>query len=299
VIVRGVSVHYAPGYRLSARDGTRGALACLLAAAVVCAACGKTREEAFGSKVEAGAASPDDAAAPDSGADQRPVIDAGYGGEPPPLTANVTLHVAGDSTAAIFPSTDPTGRVGWASVLQPFFGDGVRVNDAARSGRSSKSFIDEGFWTTLKAQIQPGDYVFIQFGHNDEKFEDQTRYTDPATTFRDYLRTYIGESRVRGGFPVLLTPISRRQFSGTMVASTHGNWPAAIKVVGEETGTPVIDMEDKTRTLLMSLGPVDSIPLFAQSDTTHLSAIGAPMVAALAVDGIRELGLPLGERLLP
>jgi lysophospholipase L1-like esterase len=226
-------------------------------------------------------------------------IDAGFGGPPPPLTANVKVHVAGDSTAAIFPPTDPTARVGWAAVLQQFFTDGVQVNDAARSGRSSKSFIDEGFWSSLKAQIQPGDYVFIQFAHNDEKVGDVARYTDPATTFREYLKTYIRDTRIAGGFAVLLTPISRRQFAGAAIVATHGAYPAAVMAVGLETGTPVIDMTEKTRLLFESLGPVASIPLFAVADETHLSAQGAPEVAKLAVAGIRELGLPLVERLVP
>jgi lysophospholipase L1-like esterase len=217
----------------------------------------------------------------------------------PPLTANVTLHVAGDSTAAIFPASDPTGRVGWAAVLQQFFTTGVTVNDGAQSGRSSKSFIDEGFWATMKAKIHSGDYVFIQFAHNDEKSEDPARYTDPATTFRTYLKTYISDTRAAGGFAVLLTPISRRQFSGTQIKPSHGAYPAAVIAVGQETGTPVIDMTEKTRIFLEAVGPTNSIPLFATDDNTHLSAKGAPEIAKLAVQGIRELGLPIAQRLAP
>jgi lysophospholipase L1-like esterase len=231
-----------------------------------------------------------------AGTDPGP-IDAGFGGDAPPLTANVTLHVAGDSTAAIFPATDPTARVGWAAVLQPFFTAGVVVDDAARSGRSSKSFIDEGFWDALKAKIKPGDYVFIQFAHNDEKVGDVARYTDPATSFRDYLKVYIRDTRLAGGFAVLLTPIARRSFSGTMIVQTHGAYPAAIMAVAQETGTPVIDMTEKTTALLESLGPAATVPLFATGDDTHLSAVGAPQVAQLVVDGIRELQLPLVDRL--
>jgi lysophospholipase L1-like esterase len=211
----------------------------------------------------------------------------------------VTLHVAGDSTAAIFPASDPTGRVGWAAVLQQFFTTGVQVNDAAQSGRSSKSFIDEGFWTTLKAKIKRGDYVFIEFAHNDEKSDDPARYTDPATTFRTNLKLYISDTRAAGGFAVLLTPISRRQFSGTKIVQSHGAYPAAVIAVGMETGTPVIDMTEKTRIFLEGLGPTATVPLFATDDNTHLSAKGAPEIAKLAVQGIRELGLPIAQRLAP
>ena len=217
----------------------------------------------------------------------------------PPLTEDVTLHVAGDSTAAIFPETDPTKRVGWAAVAQQFFTAGVTVDDAAQSGRSSKSFIDEGFWTSLKTRIHPGDYVFIEFGHNDEKVDDPARYTDPATTYRSYLKTYISETRAAGGFAVLLTPISRRKFASGKVTPSHGAYPAAVLAVGSETGTPVIDMTTRTAVWLETLGPIDSIPFFAADDTTHLSALGAPEVAKLALQGVRDLEFPIAQRLLP
>ena len=243
----------------------------------------------------------DDAAVTDGGGGdvlQPGSIDAGVGGPPPPLTENVTLHIAGDSTAAIFAASDPTMRVGWGAVLQPFFATGVTVDDAARSGRSSKSFIDEGFWASTRGQIHPGDYVLIQFAHNDEKVGDTARFTDPATTFPEYLKVYIRDTREAGGFAILLTPIVRRQFSGNAIVQTHGNWLAAIAAVAAQTGTPLIDMTAKTRVLLEGLGPVDSLPLFAVGDNTHLSAVGAPMVAALAVEGFRELQLPIVERLV-
>jgi lysophospholipase L1-like esterase len=209
----------------------------------------------------------------------------------------VTIHIAGDSTAAIFPPTDPTARVGWGAVFQQFFGAGATVDDAARSGRSSKSFIDEGLWAALKAKIRPGDYVLIQFGHNDEKATDPTLYTDAATTFRDYLGTYVADTRAAGGFPVLLTPIARRQFSGATIVNTHGAYPAAVIDVGAATGSPVIDMTAKTTTWLEVLGPSASLPMFATGDNTHLSALGAPQVGQLVVDGIRELHLSLVARL--
>ena len=225
--------------------------------------------------------------------------DLGFGDPPPALPATVTVHIAGDSTAAIFPPDDATLRVGWGAVFPEFFGAGVVINDAARSGRSSKSFIDEGFWEAVRVQIQPGDYVFIEFAHNDETVDDPLRFTDPATTFRDYLRMYIDDTRAAGGFAVLLTPISRRNFDGLLIQDTHGDYPEAVIAVGQETGTPVIDMTEKTRIFLEALGPVDSVPLFAVDDRTHTVASGAREMAGLVVEGIRELGFPLAERLLP
>lgn len=234
-------------------------------------------------------------AANDVGGDAR----ARDAGALPALPQTLTLHVAGDSTAAIFPASDPTRRVGWAAVLQPFFAAGVKVNDAAQSGRSSKSYLDEGLWKALKAKVKAGDYVFVEFGHNDEKSEDATRYTNPATTFRENLTLYVTETREAGGVPVLLTPISRRQFTGSKVVATHGAYPAAVTAVAMQTNTPLIDMTERTRVWLESLGPTNSVAMFATDDNTHLSAKGAQEVAKLAVQGIRALGLPLAERLAP
>jgi lysophospholipase L1-like esterase len=217
----------------------------------------------------------------------------------PPLGSMVTVHVAGDSTAAIFPATDATMRVGWAAVLDPLFDSTVTVDDAALSGRSTKSYIDEGAWSTLQAKIKTGDYLFIEFGHNDEKTDDPTRYTDPATTYRDNLRTFINGARARGGVPVLLTSICRRQFSGNTVTGTHGAYTTAVFAVGQETGTPVLDMETRTKNWLMALGPTASVAMFATGDNTHLIMPGAVEVAKLAVAGIRALGLPLAARALP
>jgi lysophospholipase L1-like esterase len=231
----------------------------------------------------------------DAGADRQ----VGDAGGLPALAASVTLHVAGDSTCAVFPASDPTHRVGWAAVLQTFFGTGVQVDDAAVSGRSSKSFLDEGLWKALEAKLQPGDYVFVEFGHNDEKSDDPARYTDPDTTFRTNLKTYVSETRAAGGISILLTPISRRKFSGTKIVPTHGAYPAAVMAVAAETGTPLIDMTERTRVWLESVGPTASVALFATGDDTHLSAQGAREVAKLAVQAMRELDLPIAARLLP
>ena len=217
----------------------------------------------------------------------------------PSLPAMVTIHIAGDSTAAIFPATDATMRVGWGAVLDPLFDSTVTVDDAALSGRSTKSYIDEGAWTTLQAKIKTGDYLFIEFGHNDEKSDDPARYTDPATTYRTNLKTFINGARARGGVPVLMTSICRRQFSGSTVTGTHGAYTTAVFAVGQETGTPVVDMETLTKNWLMMLGPTASVAMFATDDNTHTNMQGAVAIAKLAVTGIPALGLPLAARALP
>ena len=202
-----------------------------------------------------------------------------------------TIHIAGDSTAAEFPPADP--RVGWGAVLGAEL-DGVRVNDAARSGRSSKSYFDEGHFQRLEAQLAPGDLVLIQFGHNDEK-DDPARRTDAATSFRDNLRRYVSASRARGAVPVLLTPICRRRFTGARVTQSHGDYPDATRAVAQETSTPVVDLTSKTAELLERFGPDTSKQLFAPDDNTHLSPEGAHTVARLVVEGLLELGFELKQ----
>lgn len=227
-----------------------------------------------------------------------PIVDPGLGGDPPVLGESARVHIVGDSTASVFPADDPTGRVGWGVRLPEYFDDTITIVNQAQSGRSSKSFYDEGFWGTTKSLIREGDYVFIQFGHNDEKFEDLTRYTDPATSYRDYLHIYIGESRKLGAFPILLTSISRLQFVGDAIRPTHGNYPTAVKEVAAATNTPVIDMESKTAELFMMWGPAEGQNYFATADQTHTNAEGAFAVAGLVAEGIDELMLPLRARLV-
>lgn len=200
-----------------------------------------------------------------------------------------TLFIIGDSTAAIFPASD--ARVGWGAVLGAELAN-VQVNDAARSGRSSKSFFDEGHFREVEAALAPGDLLLIQFGHNDEK-DDPARHTDATTTFRDNLRRYINAARAHGATPILLTPISRRRFDGARVAPSHGDYPNGTRAVAAETQTPLIDMTQKTEQLLESFGPVASEQLFAPGDNTHLSPQGAQAVARLVVAGLRDLGFNL------
>lgn len=203
-----------------------------------------------------------------------------------------TLHVAGDSTAAEFPEGDP--RVGWAAVLASEL-SGVAVNDAARSGRSSKSFRDEGHWSRVLQRLDAGDLVLIQFGHNDEK-ADPARHTDAATSFRENLRRYVTETRASGGVPVLLTPIARRRFDGPRVQQTHGDYPEATRVVARETGTPLVDMTARTTRLLERYGPDASARLFAPDDNTHLSPEGAHAVARLLVGELVSARLGVAAR---
>ena len=218
----------------------------------------------------------------------------------------ITVFTIGDSTMSIF--SLPDLRVGWAQVLSEFFTSDIKINDAARSGRSSKSFIDQGYWNGVINQVKAGDYVVIQFGHNDEK-TDAALHTDPYTTYTANLKKFIDETKAKGGNPILCTSIVRRYFnSDGTVKFSHGNYPDAVRKLAIEMNIPMVDMELKTKALVESFGPDSSKQLYnyvapgvssnypnGNSDDTHLNKVGAQKVAELFVDGVKELQLDLAS----
>ncbi|HRE89897.1 MAG TPA: rhamnogalacturonan acetylesterase, partial [Myxococcota bacterium] len=128
---------------------------------------------------------------------------------------------------------------GWGMAVQDLLRPPATVENHAASGRSTKSFIAEGRWDKVRAGLMTGDFVLIQFAHNDEKKEDPKRYTDPATSFRDNLRRFIRETRERGATPLLATPVSRRKFNAQgKLTPTHGAYPDAVRAVASEEQVP-------------------------------------------------------------
>ena len=129
------------------------------------------------------------------------------------LASSFTVHLMGDSTMAekdLKGGTNP--ERGWGMMFQNFLDGDVRVANYAKNGLSTKSCIDKGIWDKVFAAVRPGDYVFIQFGHNDSKASDTTRYAAPFGAYQDNLRRFIDGTREKGGTPVLLTPVARRWF---------------------------------------------------------------------------------------
>ncbi len=223
----------------------------------------------------------------------------------------ITVYTIGDSTMANKDTANRNPERGWAQALQQFFDAGrVVVENHAVNGRSSKSFFDEGRWTPIVDKLKPGDYVFIQFGHNDEKSEDPKRYTDPNGSYRDFLTMYVNDTRAKGACPVLMTSIARRKFDGGMPIDTHGAYLTAVRELALKLDVPMIDMAERTRKTLLSIGPEESKRMFlwlqpGQSpkhpdglkDDTHLNEFGAYRIAQMAVGGMQELNLPLTEYL--
>ncbi len=220
------------------------------------------------------------------------------------------IYMIGDSTMAN-KSERSIPEYGWGQVLQNFFNDSIVVDNHAKNGRSSKSFIDEGRWEKVITQVQKGDYVIIQFGHNDEK-PDSARYTSPFGTYKKNLKKFINETKEKGGIPILCTSIVRRHFNkdGTL-KNTHGDYLSAVKQVAEETGVYFIDMEAKTKKLVEKMGPEKSKQIYlfiepgiyplrpgGKEDSTHLCQLGAFTVAGLAVTGMKELDIPVARYLV-
>lgn len=218
----------------------------------------------------------------------------------------ITIFLAGDSTMAQ-KLTEKRPETGWGEKLGSFFQDGkVTIENRAQNGRSTRTFIEEGRWQAIVAQVQQGDYVFIQFGHNDESKEKVDRYTPPAD-YRNNLVKFITEVRGKQGFPVLLTPVMRRRFDRNgVLQDTHGEYPGIVRSVAMEYRVPLIDLHRSSAKVLEVYGPEESRKLFLQlkpnenpnypkgvEDNTHFNPVGAEVMASLAVAGIRESKLGL------
>ena len=233
-----------------------------------------------------------------------------------------TIFMIGDSTMANKPLDGDNPERGWGQMLPGFFTEDIRVDNHARNGRSSKSFIDEGLWEQVRTQIRKGDYVFIQFGHNDEKPKPD-RHTDPGTTFDANLRRFVEETRAKGGIPVLFNSIVRRNFfdnknavtdddlrrekvegtslEGDTLIDTHGAYLESPRRVAAELDVPFVDLNRLTHDLVQDMGREASKSLFCwvpantcaacpkgRQDNTHLNVCGARRVARLAVNALAE-----------
>lgn len=146
---------------------------------------------------------------------------------------------------------------GWGEYLQQYVSRKVRIENRAINGRSTRSFLAEGRLTDMERDFIPGDFLLIQFGHNDQKLEDPLRYTEPHTEYRRNLQVFIDSARSRGSFPVLLTSVSRRRFTrdGEPDPQAVGLYPQVMREVAVETGTPLLDIFPPPSSSTADLGP--------------------------------------------
>ena len=214
-----------------------------------------------------------------------------------------TIHLMGDSTMAEKDLSDGKLERGWGMMFPNFVDDTFRVINYAQNGRSTKSFIDKGLWDMVEYALQPGDYVFIQFGHNDAKADDPDRYAPAFGAYQENLRTFIRGAREKGATPILLTPVARRWFkNGKLDRNCHTDYPAAMKQVAEEMGVTLLDITTPTLDWIESIGDEASKAYFmistGKDDNTHTVASGARKVTEIVCDALKKQVPAIGEHLV-
>ena len=224
----------------------------------------------------------------------------------PPKKTKVWL--IGDSTMSIkdkraYPET------GWGMPFAGFFDSTVEVDNRAKNGRSTRTFIKEGLWQSVADNLAEGDYVFIQFGHNDEVKTKASYSTEEEFTAN--LERYISEARIKKAIPVLITPVARRKFDSLgRIQGTHDVYAALVRTVAKKTNVPLIDLDLKSQSLLQQLGTEHSKLLFnylepgehpnypgGKKDDTHFSELGARKMAEIVLAEIRNLKLDLANHI--
>jgi lysophospholipase L1-like esterase len=225
------------------------------------------------------------------------------------LPKHITVYLAGDSTMAdkeakAYPET------GWGMPFHNFFDNTVTVKNIARNGRSTKTFITGGLWKAITDSLKKGDYVLIQFGHNDEVPTKKSFTTEDEFTAN--LTRFIKDVRSENSKPVLITPVARRKFNPAgQIEATHEVYAAIVRKVAAEQHVPLIDLDRESQALLQKAGPEESKRLFnhlrpgehpnypdGKADDTHFSELGARKMAEIVVSGIRALQLDLAKRII-
>ena len=227
----------------------------------------------------------------------------------PDTSSHPTLFLVGDSTMADQPEHKYPEH-GWGQMLPEFLTPGIRLQNHAMNGRSTKSFRDEGRWQAVMDQLTEGDMVVIGFGHNDQKSQDPSRYAEPWTDYRANLTRYINEARSKGAEVILVNSIRRRHFDDQgALQETLGDYPAVARQVAKEMSVPLVDLNQLTAEWLTGAGPAASIQLYmhtapgqyanlppeGKQDNTHLQVEGARQVAGLFVADVKRQQLRLAK----
>jgi len=210
----------------------------------------------------------------------------------------VNIWLIGDSTMAP-KSAKAYPELGWGEGLADYVTNQAKVHNLAVNGRSSLSFINEGRWQAVYDSLQKGDYVIIQFGHNDEK-TDAARHTEPFGSFKQNSQKFIDEARKKGAIPIVCSSIVRRHFDAAgNLKDTHGDYITGAAQIARETNTAYVNMEALTRKLVSGMGPEKSKDIFlftdSKQDSTHLNVAGAGIVAGLFVEEAKAQRLPIAS----
>lgn len=217
------------------------------------------------------------------------------------LSPKPIVYLVGDSTMASKPLEDNPER-GWGQLLPEFFNDEVLIENHAMNGRSTRSFIYEGRWDSLMDKVKEGDYVIIQFGHNDESPKKTDRYCTPLE-YKYNLTRFIKDVRSKGASPILCTSIERRKFDENGVfQNTHGDYPGYVRELAVQLNVPLVDMQKKSEKVIREHGMEGSKKIFlhirpgeykslpeGKEDNTHFSENGARLMAGLFCEGLNEI----------
>ena len=240
-----------------------------------------------------------------------------FGGEHPsvreisiaPAHDPVTVYLAGNSTV-VDQAVEPWAA--WGQMIPRFFQPGsVVVANHAESGETLKAFIGEHRLAKVLTRLKRGDYLFVEFAHNDQKAG--SSHVEPFTTYKEYLGKFIDEAQSRGATPVLVTSMHRRSFDSTgHIVNTLGDYPAAMRQLADERHVALVDLNAMSKLFYEALGPMQSTKAFVHypagtypgqatelKDDTHFNNYGAYELARMMVEGLRASGLPLARLLLP
>jgi lysophospholipase L1-like esterase len=224
----------------------------------------------------------------------------------------ITIYMIGDSTMCTYQARQwPV--TGWGMPFANYFDSGVTIDNRARGGRSSRTFLEENRWQPIVDSLKEGDYVFIQFGHNDEAKEPQyaARYTS-VPDYKTNLIKFITDTRAKKASPVLVSPVSRRSFDKEGNAKeTHADYTKAVLEIGQQYNVPVIDLDKQSRELYQQMGPVRAKLLFMELDSaehpnypkgrhdnTHFNEFGARKMAEIVLSDIKKQHLDIAERIV-
>jgi len=222
---------------------------------------------------------------------------------------HITVYLIGDSTMAD-KETIAYPETGWGMPFHYFFDSTVTVDNRAKNGRSTRTFIEEGRWQPVVDNLHEGDYVLIQFGHNDE-VPTKKSYTTPGD-FQANLEKFVNESRSKKAIPVLITPVARRKFdSAGKIEETHADYTQLVKAVAKKFQVPIIDLDEESQQLIQQLGPENSKYLYnyllpgenphypeGHADDTHFNELGARKMAEIVLHDIQNLHLELADRIM-
>lgn len=223
-----------------------------------------------------------------------------------PVSDVPTIYLAGDSTMV---DQDKEPWAAWGQMLPRFFGPEVAIANNAESGETIRSFVSENRLAKVMSTIKSGDYLFIQFAHNDQK--PGAGYVPAATDYKDYLRRYINEARSHGAFPVIVTAMNRRKFDAAgQLEMTLGDYPQAARDVAAEQKVPLIDLNAMSKVLFQTMGEQGTLKAFVHypahsfpgqdeelKDDTHFNSYGAYELARCVVQSIRDQKLSMAKYL--